>query len=105
MVGKSDFNENPVVSLDLDLDFGLRLRICQYNSEFIQWLPSYAFRKVTANTKKGVLYYFSVKCVVLMDVQMNYANTDTLADADADSSRFMENASLTRIVLIFMKHL
>ena len=26
-VGKSDFNENPVVSLDLD--FGLRLRVCQ----------------------------------------------------------------------------
>ena len=24
---KSDFNENPVVSLDLD--FGLRLRVCQ----------------------------------------------------------------------------
>ena len=23
VVGKSDFNENPVVSLDLDLDFGL----------------------------------------------------------------------------------
>ena len=31
MVGKSDFNENPVVSLDLDLDFGLRLRVCQYS--------------------------------------------------------------------------
>ena len=28
MVGKSDFNENPVVSLDLD--FGLRLRVCQF---------------------------------------------------------------------------
>ena len=28
-VGKSDFNENPVVGLDLDLDFGLRLRVCQ----------------------------------------------------------------------------
>jgi len=32
VVGKSDFNENPVVSLDLDLDFGLRLRGCQHNS-------------------------------------------------------------------------
>ena len=32
MVGKSDFNENPVVSLDLDLDFGLGLRVCQYKS-------------------------------------------------------------------------
>ena len=31
MVGESDFNENPVVSLDLDLDFGLRLRVCQFN--------------------------------------------------------------------------
>ena len=29
LVGKSDFNENPVVSPDLDLDFGLRLRVCQ----------------------------------------------------------------------------
>ena len=29
MVGKSDFNENPVVNPDLDLDFGLRLRVCQ----------------------------------------------------------------------------
>ena len=28
VVGKSDFDENPVVSLDLD--FGLRLRVCQY---------------------------------------------------------------------------
>ena len=27
LVGKSDFNENPVVSLDFD--FGLRLRVCQ----------------------------------------------------------------------------
>ena len=29
VVGKSDFNENQVVSLDLDLDFGLRLKVCQ----------------------------------------------------------------------------
>ena len=35
VVGKSDFNENPVVSLDLDLDFGLRLRVCQNN----KWKP------------------------------------------------------------------
>ena len=27
LVGKSDFNENPAVSLELD--FGLRLRVCQ----------------------------------------------------------------------------
>ena len=31
VVGKSDFNETPVVSLDLDLDFGLRLRVCQHH--------------------------------------------------------------------------
>ena len=30
VVGKFDFNENPVVSLDLDLDFGLRLRVWQF---------------------------------------------------------------------------
>ena len=30
VIGKSDFNESPVVSPDLDLDFGLRLRVCQY---------------------------------------------------------------------------
>ena len=31
VVGKSDFKENPVVSQDLDLDFGLRLRVCEKN--------------------------------------------------------------------------
>ena len=31
VVGKSDFNENPVVSLDLD--FGLRLRVCQFSKK------------------------------------------------------------------------
>ena len=35
LVGESDFNENPVVSLDLDLDFGLRLRVCQYFNPII----------------------------------------------------------------------
>ena len=29
LVGNSDFNENPVVSLDLEMDLGLRLRVCQ----------------------------------------------------------------------------
>ena len=29
LAGKSDVSENPVVSLDLDSDFGLRLRVCQ----------------------------------------------------------------------------
>ena len=33
LVGKSDFNENPVVSPDLDLDFGLRLRVCQFHPD------------------------------------------------------------------------
>ena len=37
MVGKSDFNENPVVSLDLDLDldFGLRTRVCQLSQTYL----------------------------------------------------------------------
>ena len=34
MVGKSDFNENSVVSLDLELDFGLGLRACQKKYRF-----------------------------------------------------------------------
>ena len=28
--GKTDINENPVVSLDFDFDFGLRLRVCPF---------------------------------------------------------------------------
>ena len=44
VVGKSDFNENPVVSLDLDLDFGLRLRVCQNHSGSLL-----NFQIVTAN--------------------------------------------------------
>ena len=41
LFGKSDFNENPVVSLDLDLDLGLRLRVCQkyvYTSKYWEML-------------------------------------------------------------------
>ena len=38
VVGKSDFNENPVVSLDLDLDFGLGLRVCQFLMFRIQYV-------------------------------------------------------------------
>ena len=34
MVGKSDFNENPVVSLDLDLDFDLG-----FVNFFVIWIP------------------------------------------------------------------
>ena len=36
VVGKSDFNENPVVSLDLD--FGLRLRVGQFHN--VEYFPS-----------------------------------------------------------------
>ena len=46
MVGKTDFNENPVVSLDLDLDFGLRIRVCQKAS------PSFVFK--LALQKEGI---------------------------------------------------
>ena len=41
MGGELDFNENPVVSLDLDLDFGLGLRVCQYEDNLEAMLASY----------------------------------------------------------------
>ena len=42
VVGESDFNENPVVSLHLDLDFGLRLRVCQFlfKSKFLGFVEA-----------------------------------------------------------------
>ena len=39
VVGKSDFNENPVLSLDLGLEFGLRFRVCQKDFCFDKLLP------------------------------------------------------------------
>ena len=37
MVGKSDFNEIPAISPDLDLDFGLRPRVCQFYFKGVLW--------------------------------------------------------------------
>ena len=49
VVGKSDFNENPVVSLDLDLDFGLRLRVCQ--KRHVRIIP---FREKSVVSEAGI---------------------------------------------------
>ena len=41
VVGKSDFNENPVISVDLDFNFGLQISVCQYGASttpFIQFV-------------------------------------------------------------------
>ena len=51
MVGNSDFNENPVISLDWDLDFGLRLRVCQLLQQCFRTSVSFS-----------TLEYLSVKC-------------------------------------------
>ena len=51
VVGKSDFNENPVVSLDLDLDFGLQLRVCQY----IQQKRRIVMKKITTKKKMSLM--------------------------------------------------
>ena len=52
LVGESDFNENPVVSLDLDLDFGRRLKglsiIC---------LKDIIFTDIYLLIKRGKLLY------------------------------------------------
>ena len=53
MVGKSDYNENAVVSLDLDLDldFGLQLRVCQY----IQQKRRIVMKKITTKKKMSLM--------------------------------------------------
>ena len=73
MVRKSDFNENPVVSLDLD--FGLRLRVCQFpiSEPLLKCLCFCGFTKVfnfDLNSSmspsfyrlKGSSFHFLVKC-------------------------------------------
>ena len=58
VVGKSDFNENPGVSLDLDLDFGLRLRVCQLQDVFlivIKNLDTSNLKKKAKQRKKNKL--------------------------------------------------
>ena len=54
MVEKSDFNENPVVSLDLDLDFGFvnKLMILNFNYSII--LPHRSlYREGAINMSRG----------------------------------------------------
>ena len=59
VVGKSDFNENPVVSLDLD--FGLRLRVCQFQIIIGRYDVSVDMS----------LYYFSIdKALVNINLQL-----------------------------------
>ena len=59
VVGKSDFNKNPVVSLDFD--FGLRLRVCQF--QIIIWRYD-----VSVDMS---LYYFSIdKALVNINLQL-----------------------------------
>ena len=41
VVGTSDFNENPVLSLDLGMEFGLRFRVCQKDFCFDKLLPKH----------------------------------------------------------------
>ena len=54
VVGKSDFNENPVVSLDLDLDFGLQLRVCQ--------------KEIPFSDQENILYDLSKVCSGRLDL-------------------------------------
>ena len=55
MVGKSDFNKNPVVSLDLDLDFGLRLRVCQFEKKNLEIQKKiWKFRRKFGNSEKKI---------------------------------------------------
>ena len=56
VVGKSDFNENPVVSVALDLDFGLRLRVCQF-------IFKQLFQTSTSNTSWN--FYFQIQLQLL----------------------------------------
>ena len=55
VVGKSGFNENPVVSLDLDLDFGLRLRVRQL------LCPNSGCVKLFGVSKQGIKFDFLIK--------------------------------------------
>ena len=61
VVGKSDSNESPVVSLDLNLDFGLRLRVCQFQIIIGRYDVSVDMS----------LYYFSIdKALVNINLQL-----------------------------------
>ena len=57
VVGESDFNENPVVSLDLDLDFGLRLRPIESMAAFLHLcgLHGNGIRIGQTTTRKAII--------------------------------------------------
>ena len=63
VVGKSDFNENSVVSLDLDLDFGLRLRVCQniYYSCKIMLDPLSSITIFSNYSSLNIIFCFNAK--------------------------------------------
>ena len=60
VVGKSDLNENPVVSLDLD--FGLRLRVCQHQEMHVFWVKGVF---ILYSTKTKTIKLFSTKKLLL----------------------------------------
>ena len=49
---KNRFNENPVVSLDLDLDFGLLLRVFQKGEKLIVCIIKQKKKKKRKNKRK-----------------------------------------------------
>ena len=49
MVGKSDFNENPVVSLDLDFDLGFVKIVC------LKWIGKDKTRTVNPLSPRGLM--------------------------------------------------
>ena len=59
VVGKSDFNENPVVSLDLD--FGLRLRVCQFQI---------IFGRYDVSVDMSLYYFSNDKALVNINLQL-----------------------------------
>ena len=81
VVGKSDFNENPVVSLDLDFDFGLRLRVCQLQNN--GWLsPSFSKSEHSASTSS-----FFRKVLIRID-SLGFQNAKNDFRAHAETQTF-----------------
>ena len=66
-VGKSDCNENPVVSPDLDLDFGLRLRVCQFvNLVKIIFALKYIIKTRMTKVNYKLRVYLGLGCVLTL---------------------------------------
>ena len=66
VVRKSDFNENSVVSPDLDLDFGLRLRVSQLNMllEKMYNLNENIGIYLGTPLKKNQSFYFGIQSII-----------------------------------------